>query len=267
MNPAALLLAGVPPSGMGLYARETIEAGPWSFVAVNASRADRAAQAAEVHRRGAQLWLYATPEAWRPDTWMASLSAIVTKARELDAVGIIADPESGWRGTDAAALGRALAETAHDVRVCVTSFPEFPSLVSLAAGCGRMVSASPQIYGRTTQDGEVWARWIGHWRDLFGGRVCLSIAGWPADESMNHAEGYRAYLARLPKVGGAIVWDATGAAPHYISDALADYSPGGSLPGTVAAASLSALAAPGVQASIVILALVFGAIIAGKASA
>lgn len=255
MNPGAAILGGVPPWGLGLYARDTIETGPFRFIALNAHRGDLAAQVAEVRARGAQLWLYSTPENWRPDAWAAELARIVELARVHGAVGIIADPEGGWTGEMpagagsrddvAAALGTALAAASDSTRVCVTSYPSWPGLDALARAAGRRVSASIQIYGRTTQDAEEWARWYAGWRSRFGSRLCLSIAGWPADDSMDSAAGYASYLARLPKSGGAIVWDAAGAAPTYIQEGLASYQPGGTLLGTLTHACRAMLAAPG----------------------
>lgn len=265
MNPLSLLLAGVPPCGKGLYARDTVEPGRWDFIAIQHSRSDRAAQAAEVHRRGAQLWLYATPEHWQPSTWRETLALIVVRARELNAVGIIANPESRWAREDAGPLGAALAEVALEFRVVVASYPDWHGLADCAAAAGRRVSGSCEVYGRASSDPEVWARWLAAWSDAWGGRVCMSIAGWPAVDTMADSEGFRLYLSRLPKVGGVIVWDASGDAPTYITDALEEYEPGGTKVGTFFHAALAALRAPGVQAAALLLAVVAAVAYAGKA--
>lgn len=256
MNPAALLMAGVPPSGLGLFARDTVEQGRFAFIAINHKRSDRAAQAAEVRRRGATLWLYSTPEHWQPDTWEATLREIVAACRELGAVGFFANPESEWGSADAGPLGAALAAAASDFRVVVVSYPDWHGLARCAQAAGRVVSGCVEIYGRASNDPEVWARWLASWSEAWGGRVMLAIAGWPATDAMSDSAGFRSYLSRLPKVGGAIVWDASGDSPTYIEDALNEYQPGGSQAGTLALATSAAMRAPGVQATTVILAFV-----------
>lgn len=265
MNFLALLFAGVPPKGKGLYARETVEPGDWDFIAINHTRSDRATQAAEVRRRGARLWLYSTPETWQPETWRETLTNILARARELGAVGIIANPESEWGTADAAPLGTALAEAADEFQVVCASYPNWHGLARFAEAAGRKVSGSVEIYGNSSMDPEVFASWYAAWHSAFGGRVCLSIAGWPTNEAMSDAEGFRAYLASLPKSGGAIVWDATGDAPTYITDALATYQPGGSAVGTAALAGSAALRAPGIQALIVLGAIVAAIVAMGAA--
>lgn len=264
MSPLALLLAGVPPSGLGLYARDTVEPGRFTFIAINHHRSDRNAQAAEVHRRGAQLWLYSTPEKWQPDQWRAELDNILASAREMGAVGIIANPESEWGSADAAPLGAALAVAASEIRVCVASYPDWHGLARCAEAAGRKVSGSVEIYGRASSDPEVWARWLASWNAAWGGRVCLSIAGWPAVDTMASADGFRTYLSRLPKVGGAIVWDASGNAPSYVTDALAEYEPGGSAAGTATLAAMAALRAPGIQSAALVAIIMLAIVVMGR---
>lgn len=246
----ALVNMGAPPSGLGLYARDHIEPGAWDFVAVNYTRSDREAQAAEVRRMGAQLWLYATPEHFHPSNWRASLGAMVAEATRLGAAGVIADFEGGWDGpyeNEARLAGAALAEAAKTVRVCFTSYYSWRFLDALLSTAGRAISGNLQIYGRTEQDAEVWERWFIGWHERFGGRLSLAVAGWPAHASMNNSAGFRSYLSRLPKVGGAIVWDAAGTMPSYIVDALAEYQPGGSVAGTTLLANRARFSAPGPQ--------------------
>lgn len=264
MSPTALLLAGVPPSGLGLFARDTVEPGRFAFIAINHHRSDRNAQAAEVRRRGAQLWLYSTPEKWQPDTWRAELDNIRASVRELGAVGFIANPESEWGASDAGPLGAALGEAANETRVCVVSYPDWHGLARCAAEAGRKVSGCVEIYGRASSDPEVWAQWLAAWDAAFGGRVCIAIAGWPAVDTMASAEGFRQYLSRLPKVGGAIVWDASGNAPTYVTDALADYEPGGNAAGTAALAAMAAFRAPGIQSAALLAIIIVAIVVLGR---
>src|SRR5690606_7678807 len=71
----AMLAAGVPPFGLGYYAREAIEPRPaWRFVAVNAWRSDARELVAQARERGAAAWLYGTPEHFRPDTFRDGLA-------------------------------------------------------------------------------------------------------------------------------------------------------------------------------------------------
>lgn len=272
MSLAAVALAGLPPFGLGLFAREAVEPAPrWDFVAVNGMRSDARAQVDVVRAMGATPWLYTTPEHWQPSTWRATLTRFEALARELDVPRIIANPESEWATSPATiaqarAFGAALGALAQTMRVGVVSYPSWPALDEVSAAAGRGVWGSVEIYGRSSQDAEAFASWFARWQAAWGGRVILSIAGWPAapDGSMGTAEGYAAYLGRLPHAAGAIVWDAAGAMPGYIVDGLERYHPGGSSGGTAAAAgALVATHPPAIVALIVIVALV-AALVAGK---
>lgn len=264
----AMLANPVPPFGLGVYLRDRVEPVRWAFGAVNAWRADRASQAAALRAAGASVWVYGTPERFNPSTWREGVARLASVARELGAAGVIADPETGWpelarerRDTEARALGAALADLSGEFRVGATSYPSFPALDALAQGCRGRVFGSPQIYGRTSADAEAFASWLDAWRQPSRfGRYCIpSIAGWAAQPSMASAAGYRAYLAKLPKAAGAIVWETSGAMPAYIRDALNEYSPGGTPAGTAAAAAgILALHPPvvAVAALVVVVALV-----------
>lgn len=267
--PVALFLAGLPPLGLGVYARDAIEALPWRFVAVNAWRSDARAQAATARGAGAGVWLYGTPERFTPATWRDGIARLERMAAELDVDGVIADAESEWpelsasrRAEEAAAFGAELARLARSTRVGFTSYPSFPALAELAAAAGRGVWGSPQIYGRTSSDAEVFSRWFDAWRVHFGSRCIPSIAGWPAGASMHDGPGFRAYLAKLPAAAGAIVWDEAGAMPSYIADALRDFHPGGSAAGTAREVALVSSQHP----QFLVLAIVVGIVVALVAS-
>jgi len=268
----AMLAAGVPPFGLGYYAREAIEPRPaWRFVAVNAWRSDARELVAQARERGAAAWLYGTPEHFRPDTFRDGLARLERLAGELEGVtGVIADPEGEWpelsssrRAELAAELGAGLGALARSTRVGVTSYPSWPGLEELARAAGRGVWGSPQIYGRTANDAETFARWFDMWRAHFGARCIPSIAGWASSPGLANAEGFRAYLARLPRAAGAIAWDATGRMPSYIADALEAYSPGGSELGTAGAALLVLAQHPPFMLAIVVVVVAVAAAVVG----
>ena len=254
-------LAGIPPSGLGYYARDRIDApfGPPRFVAVDFRRTDAASMVRTAHSRGAETWLYATPEAWTPDAWRGTLPGILALAGGLGCAGIIADPEGGW-SRDAADLGRALADAAGRTRVGLTSFPSWPGLASCVGAAGTAIWGSPQIYGRESQDGAAFAAWYRRWTDLMGARVVPSIAGWTSNPAMQTAEGFRTYLSRLPHAGGAIVWRGAGAMPQHIAEGLAGYEPGGSAIGTAVLAAGSAITPRTVAIAALVLAVAAGAV-------
>lgn len=226
-------LLGLPPTGLGVYVREAIETHPrWDFAAVNASRVDAAEQARELRARGvSQIWVYATPEHFRPDTWRDGLARGASVAASIGAVGIIADPEGNWLATrehraQAIALGQALGSLARTgVRVGLTSYPEWRYVETVAEAAGGALWGSPQVYGRTSQSPAVFARWVNRWRAVFGERLAVSIAGWASSDALASDAGFRAYLAALPDSPGRIVWDAAGNMPTRISDALESARP------------------------------------------
>jgi hypothetical protein len=260
---AASMLAGLPPFGLGLYARDTIEPLPWAFVAVNAWRSDAAQQVEQARARGAAVWLYGTPEHFQPATWRDGLARLERMSSALPVVGIIADAETEWpslvgsaRAEAATAFGLELARLSSSTRVGFTSYPSFPALAELAAAAGRGVWGSPQIYGRTSQDAETFATWFDSWRIHFGARCIPSIAGWAASPSMSSAEGFAAYLSRLPHAPGAIVWDGAGNMPSAIRDGLASFHPGGSSAGTASAIARTVAAHPPFIVAAIVVAIV-----------
>lgn len=237
MNVGALALAGVPPHGLGAFARDVIEPDPFRFIAINAGRSDVAQQAAAVRAAGRELWLYQTPGAFTPANWRATLARLRVLVPQLGAVGYIADFEDLWPGLsrssrqrDLAAAGAELAGDATNMRVGFTSYPLFPDLEVLAAAAGAGVFGVPQIYHGAHASS--FAAWWAHWQDRFTNNI-PAIAAWAADGTQQTAEGYRAYLRALPHASGAIVWQGTGRLPSYIRRELASYEPGGSLVGTI----------------------------------
>jgi hypothetical protein len=237
MIPPALL-PGLPPFGVGGYARDALEPYLRDFVALNAWRSDVRAQAEQAKARGLRVYLYGTPEHWRPDTWRASLGRIVAQCRELGCVGIIADAEGNWEGqsAQARALGAELAKASAVVNVGFTSYPMWAHVRTLAAQCKGKVWATPQLYGRTGNGDAVFQRWYAPWVAAFGmGRVVPSIAGWVSSDALATSEGYRAYLAAIPPACAVIAWDESGSAPRHILQALSTYKPGNRAAKTVEA--------------------------------
>ena len=232
-----MIMAGVPPTGVGVYARnQSIEwLRQWDVVALNGWRADALAKGEALKAHGRPVWLYGTPEHWAPANWRASIGRLVALREQGGFEGIIADPERGWatlaratRDAEALRLGQGLAEAANETRVGVTSFPLWGPLGALAEGCGTKVWASPQLYGQSLKP-ETIQGWYDRWSEAFGaGRVIPSIAGWipSARPQLASPEVYRAYLAAIPKAGGALAWTAIGQMPPHIQAQLGTYDPG-----------------------------------------
>ncbi len=204
----AILNAGLPPVGRGLYCRDRIEPG-FDFYLVNAWRTDAAAMCAQLTAAGKPHWLYGGLEHWRNDNALASLQYIVAKRNTIRTpVGIVTDPETLSDAGVLEALARGMAEAARSTRVGCTSFPMFWGLALLQAYSGPNVWFSPQIYGRTGSGAETFARWYALWTSRFGAaRVIPSIAGWPSSDVTRDQASYDAYLASLPRSVGFIVWD------------------------------------------------------------
>lgn len=243
LNP---LTYGLPPSGLGVYGRARIPAGPWSWVAVIGHSAAYASQAAEVRSLGLPLWLWAFPSHSGPVTWRDGLDLLVRRARETGAVGIIVDPETGWRElprdrriAEMRAYGAALADIARSgLRVGATSHAFVPDIETLVDAAGDGVWWSPQIYSQSDGPGHDAAAFQ-RWYDVFAGagmRRIPSIAGWVPDRepSLGTPAGFAAYLAALPKASGAIVFPGGSTVPGHMLAALQGYHPGGSVLGTAA---------------------------------
>jgi hypothetical protein len=263
-----MLLAGMPPSGLGCYVRDVVPGAPFRFRVINAARNDHAQQVARARELGGEVWLYSTPNEWRPTraaferstdrTWQEGLARIVERALAAGADGIIADPEGGWTGAhdgEAEQLGRALAEVSSQLRVGVTSYPSWAGLEPCARAAGDRVFGSVQIYGRDANSAEAFAGWFNRWHRAFGSRLGLSIAGWYATEA-HRGSGFRAYLERLPRASSAIAWLGTGEVPEHIAHELSLYSPGGSTLGTILESVLAFTMRPAGVVVLVVLAVV-----------
>jgi hypothetical protein len=262
----AAILRGFPPIGRGAFLRDRIITAPFGFRAVNASRADVEAMAADAKALG-PTWLYSGPSAWAPANWRAELERIVALAVRLDVDGIIADPENGWTQQDEAearALGAALRSVAGSTRVGITSFPGLPVLAPLADAVGDAAWGCVQIYGRASTSPAAFRAWWERWADVFGERLCLAIAGWvPSDApELGSAEGFGRYLDSLPRSQAAIAWTVPEGMPEHIATALATYEPGGSGVLTLGRAAMGFVLRPAGAVLVVVLALVVAVVVA-----
>ncbi len=208
----SMLLAGMPPSGVGIYdPRARRDGQGYAFYARNPGR------------NAARDWVFTGPGAWAEDTWQGTLDTMLSACGPLTP-GIIPDPEGPIvtlpqtrRRAVLAAMGRALTLAALRVRVCVTSHGGFP-IEELAPFCGRMVSFSPQLYYDAPTNARKWARW----RAVCGNRMVPSVAGpngiaHPPDAWSTEA-GYQAYVNGVPNdAPGCIIWDLTTIRPSALA--------------------------------------------------
>lgn len=252
MNPLALINRGAPPAGLGAYLRADAQPNVslWRFRAVNAARADYAQVASQARSYG-RVWMYSMPNVWVPSNWRNELERIYARTIEVGAEGFIVDCENEWPGLGNAerarefeALGARMVEMARDVRVGFTSFPNLPGIDVLGRVAGGHIFATPQIYGIDANDAATFQRWFDKWVATFGrAHVIPSIAAWVSGPALSTPERYRAYLAQLPRAGGAIAWT-TGTPPSWMQAELARYSPGGNALATVLLAGASYAARP-----------------------
>lgn len=271
MSAGALLLRGVPPQGVGVYARA--QSAEWlsrfGFVALHGRRFDTPAKARALLEAGREVWLYTTPASWEPQTFRAEVARMLRLVRELGVSGFIADPESGWRGASsrvAAELGAMLRDAARETRVGVTSYPLWAHRRALAAECKGAVWASPQLYAKGRNPAHLQT-WFGEWQEMFGRtRVIPGISGTihmrDSDPRIETAEGFAWYLSTVPAAGGAIAWTAGIPRPH-IGAGLDSYHPGGSLAAHLTLAAASRLNSPAGLVLLVLLVLVALAVSGG----
>lgn len=242
-----MALRGVPPFGLGAFDRgsEGVPGAPYTWRAIYADASTTARDATQSKRLGS-TWLFLMPDAWRDDTWRASLNRIITKCNALGCDGIIVNPEQYMTIESANAFGQALSDASEDVRIGLVTIPAFSRLSQLAAKAGGKIWATYEAYGRTARGAETFAAWHSRFEDLFGaGRVIPSIAGWvpetPLGRELASGEGYKKYLEEIPKACGAAAWTTSNTIPRHMRAPLSEYSPGGSEVGTLLY-SLQALA-------------------------
>lgn len=246
MRPLPLILAGVPPFGLGAFDRghEGVPGAPFRFRSIHAANVNTAGDFALAARLG-PVWMHLLPRRFDPDTWRDGLRDLLRRANIHGPTGIIVNPE--WAGADdgaARAFGREVKAASADFRVGMVSIPSFPSLRAFADACDGGCWGSYEAYHRTRAGADVFASWHAAWERAFGrGRVIPSIAAWypetPLGQQLRDPDTYRRYIASLPKAAGAIAWTTSNAPPRHMLETLSTYEPGGSLPGTVALACAS----------------------------
>lgn len=259
----ALVMSGIPPSGLGYYVRDRVDDAPGSFVAVPVGRTDAPALAEAAHARGLQVWATKYVGNWGPTSWAHSLDECERFADAHGCVGIVPDVEDEWPDLDHAhrlagytELGGALKAASRRRRVMVTHYPSLPDLDFLAEQCGDACTGNVQIYARTNQDPAAWASWYARAARAWGAeRTSIAIAAWPASSLLTTPEGYARYLANLPRVASAIAWRGNGPMPDYMAQQLRAWSPGGSPLATAALTVEGVVTRPQVIAALLVLAL------------
>jgi hypothetical protein len=243
VNLIALASAGLPPFGLGVYVRNTVEGLPnvRSYF-VFAARADRLEQARALQDRGKQVWFWIGPEAVKHDNWQRGLDRLLESVAAVRGEGILVDPErnrntGGWMVPNArdemARFGEACGRAAAETRVGMTSYYAHPGVREFAAAAGDRVWGTPQLYGHVETNPAEWLRQFRGWQSYFGStRVIPSISGWVTHPSgatggQQTAEGYQRYLDNCPKASGAIAFLGAGRTPAHVVRALEAYSPGG----------------------------------------
>lgn len=234
--------------GRCIFARDDIEAGAWSHVAVLANRANRRELADDARRRGAGLWVYLMPGSFLSSTWQAGMDRLEAAADELGAEGIIADWEPDHDNpTDATAeaFGRRCGEVALRRRVGITFHPSSSKLDVVARAAGLGVFGILQEYGRTSTDPDELARWWERASRYFGLRLCLAVALWRSSERIDTPDEFARYLSILPRCGAGWAWAlADSTPPAWMLEQLQAWEPGGSRLGTLAQAGLRAVVRP-----------------------
>lgn len=201
-------LAGVPPSGLGLYSRGHVgEPGPWSWYT-------------------GREWELVGIEQMNSAQWETHCDAAVARVLARGGQGVILDREDRTPNTVVDAIAAWIHRNWMRVRILFTSYPAWNGLPRLAAAARGLFSGSPQLYFDAPTNARGWARW----RAELGLRLVPSVAGYiegssesrrAADRALRGTpDAYRAYLASVPRAGGAIVWPVW-PMPQFMRDALA----------------------------------------------
>ena len=238
----APLHGGVPPTGVGVFARDQGVGflSGWDWVALNAARADAVSKGRELVSRGVGVWLYSTPGRWVPSRWRGELARLLELVTQIPGCsGIIANPEAGWsgQGGQARELGRALKRAAEQTRVGLGSVPLWPQLASVASECRGSCWGMPELYGkRAWVDGSAerrasfWSRYTAAWGEL---RTIPAISGWFGSNGIvvdPSPDAFRAYLETIPRAMGACAWLTAGGPPSWSIPVLRGWEPAGLYP-------------------------------------
>lgn len=266
MNVGALLGAGLPPFGRGVFLSNSVpERGLFQFVVVNGFRTDAETQIVTAKSRGFSVWVFGLPGKWTPANWRASCAQMAALVRRTGIAGFIIDAENEWpsmsrpaRQAELVAMGEVIKGLAVDMRIGFCSYPDFPDLEFLYNACGQWCFGSPQLYGQHGESDAVQAQRANRWRRLWGPRIAPCFAAWHLSDRQADAGAYRLYLAGFPHAPAAIAWANPGSTPIY-PEVIAGFEPGGSSLGTTSlyfAAMLERPAAAVAAASVAILAFV-----------
>ncbi len=154
---------------------------------------------------GLRVWWWVGPEAWKPDTWRATVLRLRALLTYVGGLGYVADVEEApaWAGQEAEldALAATLAEDAERWSVGFTSFPAWPYWRRVAARA-RRAWGCPQLYGirNPAPPDELRARGE-PWRMTWGGGYVPALAAWGRE-----LPELRAYLAAFEGEAGAAFW-------------------------------------------------------------
>lgn len=154
---------------------------------------------------GLRVWWWVGPEAWKPDTWRATVLRLRALLTYVGGLGYVADVEDwpAWQGhdRDLEELAAALAEDSARWSCGFTSFPYWPRWQLVAARAPRLWGC-PQLYGirdpaplpELRQRGEPWRR-------AFGGGYVPALAAWGRE-----LPELRAYLAAFEGETAGAFW-------------------------------------------------------------
>lgn len=247
MSLSAIAFHGIPPGGLGVFTRGSLLEGPWRWYAAD-PRIGGGALVRQCLTRG-PCWLFQGPDAWRPETWRATLAAQLAAVRALGATGIIANPEAGWERAsreEKEAFGAALRAASFETRIGVVTIPSWGPFEIVARAAGRGVWWSMELYSQSAREAMVPALWA-RWTAIVGRRLIPTLAGFdpPADSdgTLDTPEGYSRYLDSIPRTGGAIVWAVHGdlrRRPYMVDQLAARY---GGIAGSLMLAPFTVLSA------------------------
>lgn len=237
MNPVAIAMAGIPPHGVGIYARDyhTVQdLQRWDIVVLQGRSVGVQAKVQALKSPLRSVWLYVGVALSQPDTWEENLAILVDRAKAWGCAGVMLDPETGWTGSNAssqaARMGRALKAASAQTRVGFTSYPAWAHLDTVARECKGSVFGSPQNYPLV--EAPTQKAWFGRWQNALGARSCiLSVGAYPERElppyiAPDTPEKFDAYLASLPKSTGALAWT-TSRGPEWMMTKLRAWKPAG----------------------------------------
>ena len=204
MTILAPVAAGVPPVGIGLYARGRVGApGPWQWYV-------------------GREWSFANVDQMRADPVAATQRAIA-EAIANGRSGAILDWETDATEAQVRAVTALVVANAARTRVGFTSYPSWRYVGLIAQLTHGLMWGSPQLYFDPATNARGWE----HWRSAFGARLIPSAKGYVVGAHTSDAmaaalrtpAGYAAYLESVPRAGGVIIWP-NHPVPQYMLDAI-----------------------------------------------